>query len=762
MAVKSSTWNLMVEGTALEDAVSIRKKSFIEKTIDLGVGLTVDKNALTSEGWTIKKQTKNKVYIEKEKPQFDLFEDQVWMLFYRMGFKILNSDNSFSVVYSDQNGKQLSKQIDVLAVDDDVCVCVECKSTEVEGTVPDFRTDINEIAGIRDSVFKEILSQYPNRKMVYVFATNGYVLGEQDKNRLRVNNIIHFDNPTILYYQSLSQHLGKATKYQLLGSLFSGQEIEGLDCTIPAIKGKMQNGLTYYTFIIQPAKLLTIGYILHRTNANNDYEDLLPSYQRIIKKDRLKSVRDFVESGGFFPNSLIVSVDSDGPLEFNEVDSQDGLYSMGRLHLPKRYQSLYIIDGQHRLYGYSDSKKAHTETVPVVAFENLDKREQLRLFMDINENQKAVPKALRNILLIDINYDSNNPKDRQDALLGRIAKRLGEDRKSPLFQRVVIGEDSTTDRCCVTLDYIKDGLKATGLFNEYRGTKITKRGLFDDDNNDVLFAKTYPIITGYLQIFKNALEQEWSQTGSWLIKNTVVYAMLAVLGDILRIVTSKSDAPFKNATDLLASINELSLKFVLVLDNLDSAKRNKIKESLGGAAKGIVYRLLQMTFHEEFPEFTDDEIDEYYRISYQDYTESAKTEIKMISTKLIADTKKLIDGPGWMKTYLSIDRAKNIVQKKATEQVKYDFENNNGATVSEWDVMSLSDVISIYSERSNWSETFSSYFNRLGYNDSKMEMISKLKSIVECETHIKNGRQIKKSEYDVVHGLYLALSKENE
>ena len=134
----------------------------------------------------------------------------------------------------------------------------------------------------------------------------------------------------------------------------------------------------------------------------------------------------------------------------------------------------------------------------------------------------------------------------------------------------------------------------------------------------------------------------------------------------------------------------------------------------------------------------------------------------MISTKLIADTKKLIDGPGWMKTYLSIDRAKNIVQKKATEQVKYDFENNNGATVSEWDVMSLSDVISIYSERSNWSETFSSYFNRLGYNDSKMEMISKLKSIVECETHIKNGRQIKKSEYDVVHGLYLALSKENE
>ena len=61
---------------------------------------------------------------------------------------------------------------------------------------------------------------------------------------------------------------------------------------------------------------------------------------------------------------------------------------IGILHIPKRYRSAYIIDGQHRLYGYSDSLYAETNTIPVVAFVDLERSEQIKLFMDINENQK--------------------------------------------------------------------------------------------------------------------------------------------------------------------------------------------------------------------------------------------------------------------------------------------------------------------------------------------------------------------------------------
>ena len=71
---------------------------------------------------------------------------------------------------------------------------------------------------------------------------------------------------------------------------------------------------------------------------------------------------------------------------------------IGTLHLPKQYRSVFIIDGQHRIFGYSGSKYAGKNTIPVVAMVNLEKEEQVKLFMEINENQKAVPKNLRNTL----------------------------------------------------------------------------------------------------------------------------------------------------------------------------------------------------------------------------------------------------------------------------------------------------------------------------------------------------------------------------
>lgn len=96
-----------------------------------------------------------------------------------------------------------------------------------------------------------------------------------------------------------------SARYQLLGNLFSGQEIPDIDNAIPAIEGKM-GGHTYYSFSIEPEKLLKIGYVLHRNKAN---EDMMPTYQRIIKKARLKEIHNFIdEEKGFFPNSIIISI----------------------------------------------------------------------------------------------------------------------------------------------------------------------------------------------------------------------------------------------------------------------------------------------------------------------------------------------------------------------------------------------------------------------------------------------------------------------
>lgn len=46
----------------------------------------------------------------------------------------------------------------------------------------------------------------------------------------------------------------------------------------------------------------------------------------------------------------------------------------GWLHLPSTYKSAWIIDGQHRLYGFSDLDDKYLDsTLFVIAFERLDK-----------------------------------------------------------------------------------------------------------------------------------------------------------------------------------------------------------------------------------------------------------------------------------------------------------------------------------------------------------------------------------------------------
>ena len=54
--------------------------------------------------------------IKKQKTIGDAFEDEVWTVFYKMGFTILNKSHQFNLSYGEGT---CTKQIDVIAIDDD-------------------------------------------------------------------------------------------------------------------------------------------------------------------------------------------------------------------------------------------------------------------------------------------------------------------------------------------------------------------------------------------------------------------------------------------------------------------------------------------------------------------------------------------------------------------------------------------------------------------------------------------------------------------
>lgn len=105
--------------------------------------------------------------------------------------------------------------------------------------------------------------------------------------------------------------------------------------------------------------------------------------------------------------------------------------------------------------------------MPVVAFVNLDRSEQIKLFMDINENQKSVPKTLRVTLNSDMLWESEDYNNRRQAIRSKIAQMLGEQETSPLYKRVVIGEDESSPVKSITVEALQTALKRSDFLSVY-------------------------------------------------------------------------------------------------------------------------------------------------------------------------------------------------------------------------------------------------------------------------------------------------------
>jgi DGQHR domain-containing protein len=89
-------------------------------------------------------------------------------------------------------------------------------------------------------------------------------------------------------------------------------------------------------------------------------------------------------------------------------------------------KAFLILDGQHRVFGFSLAKTSLR--VPVVIYNNLTPRDESRLFIDINTKQRPVP----NELLLDIKKLAEY-ENRTENLLGEVFDLFNSDSSSPLL-----------------------------------------------------------------------------------------------------------------------------------------------------------------------------------------------------------------------------------------------------------------------------------------------------------------------------------------
>ena len=461
----------LVSGDEIKTELRKRKKEVVYQSVTGSTKNLIAKKVKLEEadGWrTVRKNAKS-TRMDKAKPADEQLEDEVWCILAQMGFEEMSKGRQFTIIVEDGLPP---RQIDVFAKDDETVIIVECTRRDVPGKRSMVQL-IEKIQAIREGLHESIPKTYgrqPKLKVKPVIATRNITWSDVDLKRCATAQIGVLAAGELDYYVELVKHLKQAARYQFLGRMFAGQKIDGLAKQVVATRGKM-GGDTFYTFLIQPDELLKIAYVGHK--ASRDIENLA-IYQRMLKPHRLRKIAKYINDGGKFPTNIVVNLKTGkGKLRF-ESTKKHGDEAWGTLHLPPNYASAWIIDGQHRLYGYVYAREAggfnqDSTALLVLAYENLPPYREMDLFIDINSKQVKVPAALLVELYADLHWCSSNADKAFQALHSRIASRLNSMKTSPLHERMVVTGKRKTPHRCLTTTSIRDGLgvvKLVGTFSK--------------------------------------------------------------------------------------------------------------------------------------------------------------------------------------------------------------------------------------------------------------------------------------------------------
>ncbi len=713
---------------------------------------TVDKRILADyegKGWEEYKVNKKTVSLKKPKTHNVMFEDRVWTMLAKMGFTIM-SKRDLRLPYTEDESIP-GKQIDVFAADGETIIVVECKSAE-EMKTQHFSKELNEYDKVIIGGNKTLKAAFSKGyKIKYIFATNNIALGKNDKKRLAELNMTHFNQDEINYYEQLLSRLGTSAKYQLLAKLFKGQDIPTLANKIPAVRGQM-GGYHYYSFSIEPEKLLKIAYILHSINVSDEDD----GYQRLVSKKRLTEIEHFINKGGYFPNSIILNINTkkDEQLHFDRVAcTHDSKISEPViLHLPKHYHSAFVIDGQHRLYGYSNTKYAATNSIPVVAFENLLSQEQVNQFVQINSKQQPVSQNLLTTISADLLWNSDKYDAAIEALMSKLLTRLGQKEDSPLYRRIVIGDVKKTPLACIylrtTIDY---GLGKSNFFAKLNRKKLVETGhLWSDPvqadgtfDYKEMMDKCYLFFKTYFDHVKEKTEVIWnlgSAPGGYVATTIGVVCFIRIASNLLDFIKQYEGEDFSTKTG--QEIAELLFRYLepvfIFLNGFDAGKIAQFR-NYGSNPRGVEsgVREFQQEIHNTFTDFNPDGLKKWMDENsgkYKDVARLVTDRIEQgIKNKVFAVLQDKF-GSTWWKDGVPPEERK----KAAIEKI------NANSDDPEQDFLFLIDYKKIISR--NW-DLFKTIFANPAIKSNKDDQLKWFDTLNPIRNQASHGRNVSQEDY---------------
>ena len=536
-------------------------------------------------------------------------------------------------------------QIDVVAIDEDVAVAVECKASATFAKRAGFIEELAKHGQIRSRFVTAVRSDLPtevSRQPVFAMFLHNADLSDNDQARANEANVTLFDESDLDYYEDLVSQLGPAAKYQFLADCLPGKPISGLGINVPAVKSKM-GGHNCYTFSVSPDYLLKISYVSHRLKGRASDVD---TYQRMMAKSRLNKIRDYINQDGIFPTNIVINLEK-GTVNFDKAHQEDRDNSnleigiLGWLKVKPAYKSAWIIDGQHRLYAYSGLERAAKSRVAVLAFEGLAPSKQAQLFIDINAKQKHVKQSLLLELYAELHWDSDKIAERVSAVISKAVQELGAEKKSPLYGRIQTADDSKSEIRCISITGLFGVLERSDLFiARLKGDDVLEYGPLWAGSNEKTFKRTVQVLREWFSFISKAAWDWWEkgsgEGGGLAMNDPIIAGVVAMRSVVEHLESGKLRLRDLDPDELIGLLKPFGEMIGTHLATLSEDERKVFRDKRGVQGQTWRRRQYEKAIRAQVPNFNPDGLDQYIEGEKAQTTQRAKQAIDHVEMMLQA------------------------------------------------------------------------------------------------------------------------------
>lgn len=422
---------------------------------------------------------------------------------------------------------------------------------------------------------------------------------EEVEDHYRTENIIIIDKEVFTYFREIHKILGKDYLFRDFLSFLGIRKIdlERVSTTIreggepeqqrprDVIRLSIKDGeMIMYSTLVPVSSILE--YITVFRIGQKRYN--VKGFQRMLKDKRLKKIADeYLNENETFPNNIIIALDP----EIYETESNFYNSRTKKIKLYKEFNSLLIIDGQHRFFSFIKAGKTENEIlVNLIHFPGgINAIKKLYgMFYEINAKQEGIDASLSFVLNALIRPDS------EYAFWFKVFQKLN--RKGFFKNKVSFKERELRYRDekgivsvikyggVLTLNNDKSsrGLKVNGLKKLY-GSR--------NKNNQIIFATK--LLNNYFKLIEEVLREQGKSRDDYLTPREI-----GALIRIIRHFLIKKQRVLKILGELnnIARTNAIQKKHVTYLKNIfkcidfDAIKMSNLSASNWAGIEGLILR----------------------------------------------------------------------------------------------------------------------------------------------------------------------------